>query len=196
MKTTTISFAISIFLFVSFSSTSQSIKLIEGDKSILKSETSINIEFTYDNMSVGKYENEADYIEKKIAEYNAKEPGRGDLWAKEWVADRKMTFAPKFIDLFEKSTDMIVKPKSKYTLIFHTTATEPGFNIYVSRKNAEIDAEATIVETEDKTKVVAILSVKNAPGRTFSGNDFATGDRIAECYAVSGKKLGKFLKDK
>lgn len=196
MKTTIISSAISALLLVSPITNAQSIKLIEGDKSVLKGETSINIEFTYDNMSVGKFEKEADYIEKKKAEYNAKEPGRGDSWAKDWVADRKMTFAPKFIDLFEKSTGMIVKAKSKYTLIFHTTATEPGFNVYVTRKNAEIDAEATIVETEDRSKVLAVISVKNAPGRTFGGNDYATGDRIAECYAVSGKKLGKFLKDK
>jgi hypothetical protein len=196
LKATIISSAISALLFVSLVVNAQSIKLIEGDKDVLKGETSVNIEFTYDNMSVGKYENESDYIEKKKAEYNAKDPGRGDLWAKEWVADRKMTFAPKFIDLFEKNTDMIVKPKSKYTLIFHTTTTEPGYNVYVSRKNAEIDAEATIVETADRSKVVAVIAVKNAPGRTFSGNDYATGDRLAECYAVSGKKLGKFLKDK
>jgi hypothetical protein len=172
----------------------QRIKTIEGDIAVLKSETAINIEFTYNDMSVGKFEHESEYLEKKKAEYNAKEPGRGEEWAKSWIADRKMVFQPKFIDLFEKSTNMTVKAAAKYTIIFHTTSTEPGYNIYVSHKNAEIDAEATIVETDNRAKIIAVISVKNAPGRTFSGNDFATGDRIAECYAVSGKKLGKFIK--
>lgn len=186
--------ATGVLLFVALTINAQRIKTTEGDISVLKSETSINIEFTYNEMSVGKFEHESEYIEKKKSEYNAKEPGRGDSWAKNWISDRKMVFEPKFIDLFEKSTDMNVKADAKYTIIFHTTTTEPGYNIYVTRKNAEIDAEVTIVETANRKKVIAVISVKNAPGRTFGGNDYATGDRIAECYAVSGKKLGKFIK--
>lgn len=77
---------------------------------------------------------------KKKTEYNTKEPGRGNNWAKSWVSDRKMVFEPKFIDLWEKSLDLAIKPTAKYTLIFHTTTTEPGYNIYITHKNAEIDA--------------------------------------------------------
>lgn len=194
MKTISKSVLFIALAFFAINATAQRIKTIEGDLSVLKAETTISIEFTYDNMSVGKFDKEADYIDKKKGEYNSKEAGRGDSWAKSWVADRKMVFEPKFIDLFEKSTDMVVKPGAKYTMIFHTTTTEPGFNIYVTKKNAEIDAEVTIVETANRSKVIAVISVKNAPGRTFSGNDYATGDRIAECYAVAGKKLGKFIK--
>jgi hypothetical protein len=180
--------------FIAINATAQRIKTIEGDLSVLKAETTISVEFTYDNMSVGKFDKESDYIDKKKGEYNAKEAGRGDNWAKSWVNDRKMVFEPKFIDLFEKATDMVVKAGAKYTMIFHTTTTEPGYNIYVTKKNAEIDAEVTIVETANRSKVIAVISVKNAPGRTFSGNDYATSDRISECYAVAGKKLGKFIK--
>ena len=186
--------AITALVSFALTANAQRIKTTEGDIAVLKSETTMNIEFTYTDMSVGKFEHESEYIEKKKAEYNAKEPGRGDSWAKNWIADRKMVFEPKFIDLFEKSTDMVVKATAKYTIIFHTTTTEPGYNIYITKKNAEIDAEATVVETANRSKIIAVISVKNAPGRTFSGNDFATGDRIAECYAVSGKKLGKFIK--
>ncbi len=172
----------------------QKIKLREGDLSVLKDETSISVEFTYDNMSVGKFPTEAEYIEKKKAEYNAKEPGKGDEWAKNWVADRQALFQPKFIELFEESSGMNVKKGATYTLIFHTTTTEPGFNVGVMRKNAEIDAEITIVETANSRHVVAVVTVTNAPGRTVGGFDFATGERLAECYAVAGKKFGKFLK--
>ena len=179
---------------LTLSANAQRIKLSEGDIAMLKNETSINIVFTYDNMSVGKFEKEQEYIDTKKAEYNSKEAGRGDSWAKSWVGDRKASFEPKFIELFEKNTGMTVKPGAKYTLIFHTTSTEPGYNIYIHRKNAEIDAEVTIVETANMSKKLAVITISNAPGRTFSGNDWATGERISESYAVSGKKLGKFIK--
>jgi hypothetical protein len=35
--------------------------------------------------------------------------------------------------------------------------------------------------------------VQNCPGRTFGGNDYDTGTRIQESYAVAGKGLGKFI---
>jgi hypothetical protein len=194
MKIITI-FLSSITLFcLSLSTNAQRIKTVEGNLDILKNETAINVEFTYDNMSVGKYDKESEYLEKKKTEYNSKEPGRGDRWVKNWVADRKASFEPKFIDLFEKTSGMTVKADAKYTLIFHTTSTEPGYYIYVSKKNAEIDAEVTIVETANRSSKIAVVSVNNAPGRTFSGEDWATGDRIAESYAVAGKKLGKYIK--
>jgi hypothetical protein len=172
----------------------QHIKLREGSLAPLKDEKTINVEFTYDSMGVGKFDKEQDYLNKKIEEYNKKEPGRGDSWSKSWVSDRKHEFEPKFIDLFEQYSEMtIAKKPAKYTMIFHTTYTEPGYNIYVTRKNAEIDAEVTIVETANRSNVVAAVSINKAPGRTFGGSDYATGDRIRECYADAGKYFGKFL---
>ncbi|MEQ1554940.1 MAG: hypothetical protein ABL929_12210, partial [Ferruginibacter sp.] len=182
------SLILSFCCIISLNSFAQKIKITEGNLDILKSETTINVEFTYDNMAVGKFDKESEYIDKKKGEYNAKEAGRGDRWEKSWVSDRKRNFEPKFIDLFEKTSGMTIKADSKYTLIFHTTTTEPGYNIYVTKKNAEIDATVTIVETANRTKVLAVIDVRNAPGRTFSGDDYASGDRITECYAVAGKK--------
>ncbi len=67
---------------LSFNVSAQKLKLIEGDLSILKNEKSINTVFTYDNMSVGKYDKESEYISKKKDDYNAKEAGKGDKWRK------------------------------------------------------------------------------------------------------------------
>lgn len=194
MKTLNKYFVMAVFLFFAINTYAQKIKTTEGSTDVLKNETSINVEFTYDNMSVGKYDKESEYLEKKTAEYNSKEPGKGDSWAKSWITDRQRIFEPKFLELFEKNSGMSNKADAKYTLIFHTTSTEPGFNIYVTRKNAEIDATVTIVETADRTKKIAVIDVKNAPGRTYSGYDYATGERISECYAVAGKRLGKHIK--
>lgn len=185
-----------LLILLSFSLTiqAQKLKLTEGDLSALKGETSINFEFTYDNMSVGKFDTEKEYVEKKTEEYNKKETGRGDNWAKSWVSDRHARYEPKFIELFTKASGMPESKSAKYTIIFKTKFTEPGFNIGIVRKNAKIDGEAVIVETANKKKVIAVISVDNALGRTFGGYDFDTGLRIGEAYADAGKALGKYIK--
>lgn len=187
-------FLAAVLTAVSVGGYAQKIKTREGNVDALKNETTINIEFTYDNMSVGKFDNEQDYIKKKTDEYNKKEAGKGDKWAKDWVADREGRFEPKFIELFTEYSKMTESSKAKYTLIFHTTSTEPGFNVGVMRKNAYIDAEVLIVETANRSNVIAKLTVDNAPGRDVFGYDFDTGERLKEAYAKAGKSLGKYIK--
>jgi len=167
---------------------------LEGSIDAVKAESSINLEYTYDNMSVGKFDKEEDYIAKKKEDYNNKEAGRGDTWAKAWVDDRKNRFEPKFEELFTEYSDKSNSKKAKYTLIFKTIFTEPGYNVGVMRKNAQINAIALIVETANPANVIAKISVDKALGRTFGGYDFDTGGRIAEAYADAGKALGKYLK--
>ncbi|MDY6800622.1 MAG: hypothetical protein SVU94_05295, partial [Bacteroidota bacterium] len=62
----------------------QKINIVEGDLGFLKGESVVNLEYDYSDMSVGKFEHEADYIAKKKAEYNEKEAGRGDKWEESW----------------------------------------------------------------------------------------------------------------
>ncbi|HRP32753.1 MAG TPA: hypothetical protein PKV73_12720 [Agriterribacter sp.] len=172
----------------------QRIRVTEGKVPDFSNEKSVNTEFTYENIGVGKFDKEADYIKTKTDEYNAKEPGRGDAWAKKWIDDREYRFQPKFDELFSKYSDLTIDKNAKYTIIFHTTFIEPGFNIGITRKNAFINGEALIVETANKSKVIARLSVDKAPGNAYWGNDFDTGERLSETYATAGKALGKFIK--
>jgi len=173
----------------------QKIKVTEGSIDAIKSESSLNMEYTYDSMKVGKYDIEADYIAKKTEDYNKKESGKGDTWAKSWVDDRKYRFEPKFEELFTENSKKTKDKKAKYTLIFKTIFTEPGYNVGISRKNAQIDAVVLIVETANRSNVVAKLTLDDALGRTFGGYDFDTGERLSEAYADAGKALGKYLKD-
>lgn len=174
----------------------QKVKLKSGKLSALKGERKINLVYDYSDMSVGKFDDEADYIADKKQSYNKKEAGRGDEWEKAWIADRTNRFQPKFEELFNEYAPMKGGdyPDAKYTMIFKTTRTEPGYNIGISRKNAEIDGEAWIVETANRDKVIAKISVMKAKGRTFGGYDYDSGTRVQESYALSGKALGKFLK--
>ncbi|HEY9176416.1 MAG TPA: hypothetical protein VIN07_01935 [Flavipsychrobacter sp.] len=189
---------VAVLLAGSFTTHAQKVRLLEGKLDVLKSEDKLNVEYDYSDMGVGKFAKEQEYVAKKKADYDKKEPGRGEQWESSWKADRKNRFQPQFEELFSKHSGMTAGniPSAKYTLIFKTTYTEPGYNVYVQRKNAEIDGEALLVETADHNKVIARMSVLNCPGRTFGGNDYDTGERIQEAYAVAGKGLGKFFKDK
>ena len=191
LKHATALLAISLF---SFHANAQRVKTTSGNEDILKTESAINIEFVYDNVSVGKYHNEQDYIKAKTEEYNIKEPGKGDSWARNWENDKESRFEPKFIELFQLNSGMTDVATAKYTLIFKTLSIEPGYNIGISRKNAEIDAEVWIVETANKTNKLATFTISNVPGGTAFGYDFDTGLRISEAFANAGKKLGKSLK--
>lgn len=187
-----------ILMLTVLASHAQKVKLLEGNLNALKEIKKLNLSYDYSKMGVGKYADEADYIARKKKDYNKKEAGRGDEWEKAWKADRKNRFQPQFEELFNKYSPFTAGdiPTAKYTLIFKTKFTEPGYNVYVSRKNAEIDGEAVIVETGNPDKVIARMSVLHCKGRAFGGNDYDTGTRIQESYAVAGKGLGKFLKSK
>lgn len=183
-----------ITIFLGLQANAQKVKNTSGNADILKSESSINIEFTYDNISVGKYKSEQEYITAKTEEYNKKEPGKGDSWAASWKNDKQSRFEPKFLELFKINSGMSVMTDAKYTLIFKTLSIEPGWNIGISRHNAEIDAEVWIVETANRENKLATFTINNVPGGTAFGYDFDTGLRISEAYANAGKKLAKYLK--
>jgi hypothetical protein len=201
-------------LFIATMVRAQKVKLEDGDLSPLKSEKTIAFAFTYDSMSMGGghghppgphppgpghshgQQTEAEYVAKHTEEYNKKSPGKGDEWAKAWVDDRETLYEPGFTKEFEKYGGLQPDPKSKYTLIFKTTVTEPGFNIGFMRHNAEISGVALIVETANKSHVIAKISVTNSPGGSFFENDYATDERISTAYSEAGRGLGYFIKGK
>jgi hypothetical protein len=174
----------------------QKIKVVEGSLAPLKGQKSIMTEFTYDNMTIGKDGlPEQDYVTKRKNEINAKEAGKGDIFAKKWVDDRQERFAPQFRELFTKHAALTtsIDEKATYTVIFHTTRTEPGWNVGIMRVPAFIDGEALLVETAHKDKVLARVTVVKSPGRDAWGFDFETGARLQEAYAKAGKELGQLV---
>lgn len=172
----------------------QKVKLIEGDVSLLKGQTTVNTKFAYDGMTISKKEEaEADYINTKKAEYNGKTPGKGDTWAKAWVDDRQDKYEPRFDNEFAKESGMTVDSKAKYTIILKSKNLEPGYNIAISSHPAELAAEVWVVESANPSNVIAKISITNAPGRMM-GADFDTGIRITECYATAAKGLARLIR--
>ena len=174
----------------------QKFKIKEGSLSAVKGVSKMNLVFDYSHMGVGKFKDEADYIDKKKGEYNKKESGKGDKWEKDWLADRTERYAPQFTELFNKSSDNIKVGEyanEKYTLVVKTLHTEPGFNIAITRKNAEIEGEILVVETSNPSNIVLRMTFEKAVGRSFGGYDYDTGFRIQEAYADLGKALGRYM---
>jgi len=180
----------------------QKVNLESGDVAVLSGQKTVNIEYDYSEFGVGKFATEKEYLDKKAAEYNTKEAGKGDTWKRAWVEDRKNRYEPKFEELFNKGledkglTAVHGRPDATYTFVVHTKFVEPGFNVGVMRKNATVDFDIDLVESGNKSKKIAEISMVKVPGGQFGGYDFDTGVRIAESYAKGGKSLAAFLEKK
>ncbi|MFN8276851.1 MAG: hypothetical protein U0T84_05175 [Chitinophagales bacterium] len=165
-------------------------KIVSGDVSLLKGKT-FKTTFIYDGMTVGKKKTEEEYVKEKVAKYNEKEPGRGDNWAKAWVADRKSRFEPhffqKFNELGAETQTQASADQGEWQLEVKTIYTDPGWNIGIDKKPATINAICTF--RDNTGKEVAVVNVFNVPGQEFGGFDFETGVRLAECYEKCGKDL-------
>jgi hypothetical protein len=151
-------------------------------------------------MAVGKFKSEQDYIDKKTKEYNEKEAGRGDSWAKQWKSDRATRFEPSFIAKFNElgldTKTSVNKDGAGATvkLIVTTTFTEPGYNVVVAREPSRIN---TICEFKDMSgKSLVTVTVDKVPGQTFGGFDYDTGVRLNESYEKLGKDLYKTIAKK
>jgi hypothetical protein len=176
----------------------QKITVTSGSVDFVKGQKVIQFVFTYENMSVGKM-TEAEYIEKKVADYNDKEAGRGESWKESWVSDRTERFFPKFKELFDAHMEKfgIVAGDSnsegaEYRIEVNTDFTEPGFNVGVVRRNAAISLTCKAYDIATG-KEVATIKVLNSSANSFWGADFDTGYRIQECYAKAGRELAKFF---
>lgn len=171
--------------------------------SFLSGERTVDVKFDYSDMAVGSYANEEDYIEEKVEEKNEDEPGSGDEWLKKWKGNRETKFEPEFLKMVN---DYIKDEKglnvdkdnddAKYLMIVETTFTEPGFNVGVARKDAEIDLEIRFVEKSNPNDIITKLNLQDVPGRSSMGYDFATAARLTEAYAKAGKELGKYIASK
>ena len=169
--------------------------IVKGELLFLKGTTDINFVFTYDKLTVGKEGKEANYIKKKRAEKEEKEPGKGDEWEQSWIADRSRYYEPKFIQLFCKHAEMASSEevKAKYTIVVDTKFIEPGYNVGISSGAAILNLEISIYEAADMKKVLCKIIMEDVHG---GKGQFTTGMRVGEAYAKAGKELGKLVAKK
>jgi hypothetical protein len=194
MKTIKTFLLFSLIFLVKLTGFAQEVDLTRGDLSVLKGESSLNFEFTYEKMGVGDFNKEADYIKKRVTEMNTKEPGSGDKWLIEWEDQKKNYFGDKFMLGFFKNFEAKYDKSAKYTLIFNTKALEPGYQVGVSKRNAGVDGTLTLIETGKPEKKLAVLFVERKPETRWRGAAFDAKSRIGDAYYVDGQAVGKFIK--
>lgn len=176
------------------------LKLLEGNLEFLKTEPFINIKFDFSHVQIGGYVNEEDYLNKKVKDYNTKEPGKGDSWRLLWDQDKIDLYPASFITLYNKYatklkySEIDLDAKNKYTLIVETNYIEVGFNIYITKSPARANFIFKFVETDDTSKVLAKVLMIGAVGKTFGIGDMDTGVRIKECYSYAGKYFTDYLR--
>jgi len=172
---------------------SQVITLTEGSFKILLSEKNVNLKFTFDSLQVGKYKNEADYVNKKVSEMNKKYPGKGDDWAANWTKQRKTLFEPAFIKTFVSSSGKDTLSTAAYTLIFNTNFIEQGFSTsgILVHKDPEIRGELLLIKSDGSSGIIARAKLTKAIGK--AGPHFETGDHVDAAYAEAGDGSGAFI---
>ena len=171
----------------------QKLKVVSGDFSTLKGQTEVNVVYTYDELMVSKL-TESEYIEKKMREYNEKEPGKGEKFKESWETSREKRYHPKFEELItahSKKFKFGDYPDAEYTITVNSENIDPGYNIGISKKPAYLDCEIVLTDKSGSEK--CRIKVFRAPGSQFSGYDYDAGTRIAECYAITGKRLGAMI---
>ncbi|MEO6669703.1 MAG: hypothetical protein ABIN36_09530 [Ferruginibacter sp.] len=178
-------------LFTVIISRGQNIELTSGDFEKLRAEKTINLEFNWDKFGVGDYAKEAQWIKYKVNDLNSKEAGSGDKWLQEWNDAKLGRYAPKFMELFTKYSDITFDSTAKYTLIFKTSFLEPGFQVAVKAKPGQVEGQIWLVETTNKTKKIAVVMVERREGK---GAHFDWATRIAEAYGSTGKNLALLIK--
>ena len=178
-------------LFAGISLHAQKIEVKSGNFDFLKGQKALLVQYDYSNMSVGKYDKEADYIDLKVAEGNDAEPGKGDNWKKEWFDKRSNAYEPSFEELFNKymeKSGLACSKDSKdaaYSMNVHTVFTDVGYYIGVSSRPSYISAEITFTKISSGEKA-AVVFMEKCPG--VGG--------IKEAYAKLGKSLAAFLEKK
>lgn len=177
------------------------VKLISGDLKALKGETLVRVEYVYpENLMVGKI-SAKQYIEDKRAKLNEDSPGKGDMWAKQWLDSRETRFHPKFEELMNKIFKDKKKPlrisrtadDAKFTLILTATWIDVGWHAGIAARPAFLNAEINIVETANPSRSVAKIQVTKAPGAKAWDVGYVPELRLEESFAKCGKEVANLI---
>ncbi len=199
MKKMTVAFVVMVSMFLI--SCGSTVKYKEGDntRSFMQGTDKILVKFDYSAVRVGKFATEAEYIENRMAEIDEKEPGKGDEWRVKWEEQKDSVFEHQFIKLMNDQTgkkgvfagtDFNDAP---LTMMVHVTFIEPGWNIGISRRNAEVSMTIEIYKTGDMNNPLVVYEMNRLQGVGAMGFDFDAGYRIGQSFARGGRDLGKFL---
>lgn len=177
----------------------QKAKISEGNFKNLKGITEFNLEFDYTDVQIPKYDSEEEFLKDKMEKRDEKEPGSGEKFKQDWFDDRHEQYEPKYEESFNKRFDdgevKVGKEltNADYTMKVHTTSLSAGYNIGISRKNANINAVISVYKNDAPDQLLLKVTYTGAEGGGAMGYDYDTGYRISECYAKLAKTFAKTI---
>jgi hypothetical protein len=166
------------------------LKITNGSLDFLKEQKVLLVTYDYNNMSVGKFVKEEDYINMKVAKADSIQSGKGDEWKKEWFDRRSADYEPSFEESFNKYMRIGLTcsknaNNAAYIMDVHTVFTDVGFFAGITGKVSFISAKITFSQASSGEELAVIYADK-CPG---------TGYYVKDAYASLGKKLAKWLNE-
>lgn len=182
-----------LLLAISTSLMSQRVKVISGDYDFLKSEKFLKVVFKFNDVKFEKKNlTEEEFITKRMEEIEkSKGKEEAEKWKADWEYTKQNTFPDKFLESWNKNTDIKASTKfekTKYTLIVEPKWIHVGFFMPFSSDVALLNSTLTFVETDNPDHVLMVVEGIEAKG----DNGFGVPNhnyRVAECYAKTSKML-------
>ncbi|MGX5685912.1 hypothetical protein ACWKWW_15225 [Chryseobacterium cucumeris] len=177
------------------------IKVESGNFDFLKDQNEVNVQLVFDNaVYQEKNMTEAQYLENRKADITAKKSEA--VW-KNWIYQWGQFKNSEYLDYFlkginGKSKKVVFKKdaNTKYTLIIDAKWIYAGwYGGMIGSQEAKLTADMKFVETDDPSKVVMRLQADKIGGKQMNKQFAWEYGRIAAAYEVTGKKLGKEIKE-
>ncbi|WP_330744166.1 hypothetical protein [Chryseobacterium sp. CP-77] len=177
------------------------IKVESGNFDFLKDQNEVNVQLVFDNaVYQEKNMTETQYLENRKADITAKKSEA--VW-KNWIYQWGQFKNSEYLDYFlkginGKSKKVVFKKdtNTKYTLIIDAKWIYAGwYGGMIGSQEAKLTADMKFVETDDPSKVVMRLQADKIGGKQMNKQFAWEYGRIAAAYEVTGKKLGKEIKE-
>ncbi len=186
------------------------------DLAFMKGQTAVSTEFDYSKITVSG-ESEQSYLDAQKADLNKDKAGDGDAFVTEWTDARTKKYQPQFEKGFNKSLEkesIIVKNDGtpKYTIMVITGDMQMGKGKMFVKKPAKVNYEVLIVETANKSNVVAKGFMEEVEGEidapkgsrwmggvgtvmqvTANAQNRDYSNRIGNAYNKAGMAIGKSI---
>lgn len=177
------------------------INIESGNFDFLKDQSEVNVQLKFDNATYQeKNLSEAQYLENREADITNKKNEK--VW-KNWIYQWKRFKSTEYLEYFFKGVNSKSKKvtfrndiKAKYTLIIDAKWIYAGwYGGMIGSQEAKLTANLTFVETENPSNVVMRLKADKILGKQMNRDFNWEYGRIAAVYEVTGKKLGKQIKN-
>lgn len=172
-----------------------------GNFDFLKDQTEVNVQLKFDNATYQeKNLTEVQYIENRKADITAKKSEKvWENWIYQWDRFKSTEYLEYFfkgINAKSKKVTFRNDVKAKYTLIIDAKWIYAGwYGGMIGSQEAKLTANLTFVETENPSNIVMKLQADKIQGKQMNRDFNWEYGRIAAAYEVTGKKLGKEIKN-